>query len=145
MHLEFTVLGVPVGQPRVRACIRGRHAGVYDPGTADAWKAAIRAKISEVSKWHFGDAAVSVVLTFYMPRPKSHFNAKGVLKPSAPWRHVSKPDLDNLVKAALDAITASGQVWNDDAQVCILMAFRDYADNGTNPPQMHCQIKPIRV
>ncbi len=29
------IKGIPKGQPRVRAFVRGRHAGVYDPGTAD--------------------------------------------------------------------------------------------------------------
>ena len=36
--LTFFVEGDPKGQPRARACIRGKHAGVYDPGTSDNWK-----------------------------------------------------------------------------------------------------------
>jgi hypothetical protein len=35
---QFFVTGLPKAQPRVKACIRGAHAGVYTPATADAWK-----------------------------------------------------------------------------------------------------------
>lgn len=31
---SWRVFGIPKGQPRVRAFIRGKHAGVYDPGQA---------------------------------------------------------------------------------------------------------------
>jgi len=40
--LSFFVAGIPKGQPRVKAFSRGKHAGVYDPGTSDGWKLLIR-------------------------------------------------------------------------------------------------------
>ena len=37
----FFAAGSPKGQPRVRAFVRGNHAGVYDPGTANEFKTSI--------------------------------------------------------------------------------------------------------
>jgi Holliday junction resolvase RusA-like endonuclease len=76
--------------------------------------------------WHFTSEAVSVSITFAMPRPKSHSGAKG-LKASAPVAHVGKPDVDNLAKLILDQLTRSGNVWRDDSQVVSLMAHKFWA------------------
>ena len=109
--------GIPKGQPRVKAFTRGKHAGVYDPGTANEWKASV----AEAFKRYHGlsiNQAVSVEIVLYMPRPKSHFGAKG-LKPTAPQWHTSKPDVDNCAKAIQDAMT-DFQFWKDDSIVCDL-------------------------
>lgn len=65
---------------------------------------------------------------FRFARPKSHLTKKGVLTKSAPRTHVSKPDLDKLVRTVLDALT--GVVIHDDSQVCGIVAQKDYADPG---------------
>jgi Holliday junction resolvase RusA-like endonuclease len=120
-QLSFFAPGIPKGQPRVRACIRGRHAGVYDPGTANDWKACVmlaanKALAGATARPVFiGPLRVGLEVVF--PRPKSHFTAKGALKPSAPLWHTGKPDRDNLDKGVLDALTQI-QMWADDAQVC---------------------------
>ena len=114
-QIEFTAQGTPKGQPRVRACIRGKHAGVYDPGTADEWKRAVRdaAKSAMVSKVVTPfDQAVILVVHFAMPRPKSHLDSKGNVKSSAGTFHTSKPDLDNLI---IKAIFRTDQMTRDDA------------------------------
>jgi Holliday junction resolvase RusA-like endonuclease len=68
---------------------------------------------------------VAVELRFAMPRPKSHFGAKG-LKPSAPQFHAGKPDVDNLAKLLLDRITRSERIWRDDSQVVQLEVSKAY-------------------
>ena len=118
--LSFFVIGTPKGQPRAKACKRGNHAGVYDPGTADEWKMFVRdaaLKAWDKIKW---EGPLRVDLTLYFPRPKGHFGTgkkAGILKETAPIWHTSKPDRDNSDKAILDALT-NVQIWNDDAQVC---------------------------
>ena len=120
--LEFWVEGTPKAQPRVKPCVRGRHAGVYTPDTADAWKAEVRrAALSKCSTPEPLRGPLSVKLTFFMPRPKSR---KGDV-----W-HTTKPDADNLTKAVLDALTDAG-IWGDDAQVARQLVEKFYAA-GTN-------------
>ena len=133
--LSVFVPGTPVAQPRPRAVIRGRHAGVYDPGTADKWKSQIRKVVTDATGGTEPfPGPVRLSLTFYMPRPKSHYRTNGMLKPSAPAFNLTRPDLDNTAKATMDALTTA-QVWNDDAQVCTLIVRRRWADG-----QPGCQV-----
>lgn len=129
--VSFTVFGDPKGQPRARACVRGKHAGTYDPGTADAWKFAVReaARVA-LSGQTFGDVPIRLTLQFWFKRPKSHCRADGSLRPGAPVRwHTQKPDRDNCEKAVLDALTTLG-VWDDDCQVCCGQVSKRWANRG---------------
>jgi len=123
------VPGEPKGQPRPRAFAFHGKARVYDPGTAEHWKS----QIATACPGFTSTIAypVYVDLTFWMPRPKAHFNKHG-LKADAPWKYAKKPDADNLAKAVLDALTTLG-VWQDDAQVYALFVVKQYAsaDNKT--------------
>ena len=120
--LEFFAAGVPKPQPRVKAFVRGRHASVYTPDTADAWKAEVRrAALAKCTTPEPLRGPLSVHLTFLMPRPKS--------RKVDVW-HTSRPDADNLAKAVLDAL-GDACIWCDDAQVACLSAKKFYAA-GTN-------------
>ena len=123
--------GFPKAQPRVKAYSRGGKAGVYTPESKALreWKHAVE----EVMARHMDkklDGAISVRLEFYMPRPKSHFRTgkfSHILKDDAPIDHLSKPDLDNMIKLVLDVMTKSGY-WKDDSQVIELSASKNYND-----------------
>lgn len=137
--------GMPKGQPRPRAFVRpgsGR-AGVYDPGTAEGWKGAVAQACGELE----GAALytpLAVTLTFYMPRPKGHYGAKGRLKPSSPvYMHDSKPDADNLAKAVLDSLTAI-RAWLDDDQVCELIIRKYWEQPMTHAPGCVIRISELR-
>ena len=123
--LQFLVVGHPKAQPRVKAYRRGNRAGVYDPGSADGWKLAVGAAAR--SNWNRVQftGPLRLVLGFFMPRPKAHFNRHGDIKSTAPVWHESKPDLDNLAKAVMDALTQL-QVWRDDSQVVQLEIGKAY-------------------
>lgn len=120
--------GIPKGQPRPRAFARGGKVAVYDPGTAEGWKSAVAIACQELAQRQL-TGALSVILEFYLPRPKGHLRKDGSLKPLAPLWHISKPDLDNLAKAVLDALTAIG-AWQDDRQVAQLALTRYWANAG---------------
>lgn len=133
-HLfTFRANGIPKGQPRPRAFSRGGKAAVYDPGTAEGWKSAV----AESARDAAGGSVIhplAVTLTFFMPRPKRHFRTYGGLKNSSPvFAHDNKPDIDNLAKAVLDALT-NIRVWMDDDQVCELTARKYWEQPGTCPP-----------
>lgn len=71
------------------------------------------------------DGPVSVMMVFYVARPRSHFNAKGLKAnaPKLPASHVG--DLDKLVRAIGDALT--GVVWTDDRRIVSIVAEKHYA------------------
>ena len=131
--LSFFVRGEPKGQPRPRAFARKMGAihvaRFYDSDVADAWKRAVYLGVVEAANkagWQVTTGPVSVTLRFAMPRPKSHFGAKG-LKPSAVQAHVGKPDADNLAKLILDQATRTERVWRDDSQVVEMHVVKGWA------------------
>lgn len=71
---------------------------------------------------------LGVSLTFYLPRPVSHYragrNAHLVKDSAPPYPH---PDIDNFVKGALDVM--SGSVYEDDRQVIRVTAQKMYCNN----------------
>jgi Holliday junction resolvase RusA-like endonuclease len=60
------------------------------------------------------DGALAFHVTFYVPRPKTHYGRRG-LRPSALPFPTTRPDATKLLRAVEDALT--GVVWRDDAQV----------------------------
>ena len=130
-HFSFFAPGLPIGQPRVRACRRGRHVGVYDPGTAAYWKGVIIAAARAAYSAPPLTGPVQVDVLFRFPRPQAHIHA-GKLKAWAPTYHTAKPDRDNLDKAVLDAIVAAG-ILSDDAIVAAGTLVKQYADPAESP------------
>lgn len=119
--LLFSVFipGIPKGQPRGRAFVTGGKPRIWTPGTAEEWKSQIAYAVKAYLPVSLYTEAVSLNLVFYMPRPKGHYGTgrnSDKLKPSAPVYHRIKPDLDNLVKAVLDALKQAG-LYRDDSQI----------------------------
>jgi Holliday junction resolvase RusA-like endonuclease len=129
MSIEFFIAGIPKAQPRVKAYVRGGHAGVYTPDSAEAWKQEVRRQATANAPESLMTGVVRVDLDFYLPRPKTHLDRHGVPKPKSPVWHCKKPDLDNLIKAVTDAITDTQKVWLDDSQICEITATKTYALN----------------
>jgi Holliday junction resolvase RusA-like endonuclease len=147
---EFIVVGDPKGEPRHRSTVRGKHAHIYVPKTADAWKYAVRGALMEqldgYADWPVFPigTAVGLRVTFFMPRPKSHYVAGDRdrdLKPSAPFWCTSKPDADNMLKAVADCLGpwpkgSKGLLWDDDQQVCCMAAIKMYTPVDREPGAM---------
>ena len=137
--ISFWVGGNPKGQPRTKAFSRGGHAGVYDPGTANDWKVCIwtAAKNKNIQTLK---GPVTLALEFRIQRPKGHVRADGEsVRPSAPKHHTQRPDIDNLVKCVMDALTMA-QVWEDDTQVFQVDARKIWTETG---PGLHVAIEQV--
>jgi crossover junction endodeoxyribonuclease RusA len=94
------------------------------------WEQAIRTEALTarmIAGWPVLDEPVEVYLHFLLPRPKS--------KPKRVWAPTTKPDLDKLVRAALDALT--NVVWRDDSIVIQIFATKSYAED---TPGVHLEI-----
>jgi Holliday junction resolvase RusA-like endonuclease len=59
-------------------------------------------------------------MVFWFDRPKGHSKARR----SKSEPKISRPDIDNLCKLVLDAL--NGVAYNDDGQVCVLLAEKRY-------------------
>lgn len=125
MTYEFSVIGIPKGSPRPRAFTRGKHASVFVPPQADDWKSCVRAAVRLVTfdDPPMLDGPVRLSIIYRLPRPKSSKK-----RDRTPW-HTTKPDLDNMDKATMDALSEAG-VWNDDRQVAFKESSKVYADAG---------------
>lgn len=131
MKVDFFVAGIPKAQPRVKAFVRGGHAGVYTPDSAETWKQAVRRETIANAPESVVAHPVRVSMDFFLPRPKAHHKKDGSVKSNSPVWHCKKPDLDNLIKAVVDAITDTQRVWLDDSQICQISATKSYALNAS--------------
>jgi len=127
--ISFYALGDPKGQPRPKAFVRGGHAAVYDPGTAEGWKSAIALAAKEAGAVGLMlEGPLRLTLSCWFRRPKSHYTAKGQLRSGMMLWHTKKPDADNVAKAAADALTHLG-VWRDDSQLAEVIVRKRYTDS----------------
>lgn len=130
MNISFFVDGEPKAQPRTRAFSRGGITSVYDPGTANGWKALIAMAAKPHRPETPIDNPISLHVMFLMPRPKRLQTKKYINKPLI-W-HTSKPDLDNLIKAVMDSLTQIG-FWTDDSRVFRQYLIKRYANAYERP------------
>lgn len=123
--VSLIVYGDPVPQPRPRITVRGAFAHAYTPkkhfiheyrlGVGLAWK--------RTEDEPFG-GPVEVNIVCHFARPASHLRKDGSPKASAPL--YPRPDVDNLAKAVLDALTDAG-AWADDSQVVSLAVRKKWS------------------
>ena len=131
--ITFIVPGEVKGQGRPRAVIRGSHASVYERDEDKSYKGLIQLYASEAMqrKGYTGLAkpaadGISVELLCFVKIPKSMPKKsieKALRGEICPMR---KPDLDNILKAALDAMNAV--VYKDDKDVTKTSVCRYYSD-----------------
>ncbi|OAQ21016.1 RusA family crossover junction endodeoxyribonuclease [Thermosulfurimonas dismutans] len=122
--LAVFVRGVPrpQGRPRIVRFANGK-AGLKDPEASRDWKNYVRMCVAErVAEPLSGPVALE--LWFYLPVPKSFSRKKRLAALSGEILPAKKPDLDNLVKAVLDAIL--GVAVLDDRQIVELRAGKLY-------------------
>jgi crossover junction endodeoxyribonuclease RusA len=120
----LSVSGIPKPQPRPKATIRGRHAGVYTPRTAQGWKEIIIQRATEVSLAGGQiEGVIALKIAFVLPRPKAHKKETYV---------TTKPDIDNLLKSTMDALTDCA-VWRDDSQLAEVHMSKVYQSELVGP------------
>jgi Holliday junction resolvase RusA-like endonuclease len=143
----FTVFGTaaPAGS-KTRATAIGAD-GAAKSWTRDSskasypWKAAVRAAAAEAMNGSgLLDGPLSLQLFFHRPRPKTHFGTgrnAGVVKPSAPERPTTQPDLLKTARAIEDALT--GIVYRDDAQIVHEILTKHFGE----PARVNVVVAPL--
>ena len=96
-----------------------------------SWRQAVIDAASLTKEWPALDGPLEVTMTFWLPRPKSHYRTgrnAHLLRDSAPKYPHGKPDVSKLCRATEDALTDAG-IWADDAQVVRYAELaKEYAD-----------------
>ena len=124
--LTFTVYGVAQSKGSTRAfTLKGmKHPIITDSNrNAKAWQQLVAEAANQALQTD--DARqllcgpVALTVAFRMPRPKKY------QKPNRPVFHCTKPDIDKLLRAVLDALT--GVVFVDDSQIVTVIATKQYA------------------
>lgn len=109
---------------------RGRHGGMFETSKkVGPWRNAVRTETQSVITVPF-DGPVKVEVSFYLPRPKSHYGTgrnAGVLKTTALRYPTGVPDIDKLCRSTLDGLKEGG-AYHDDAQVVHLVASKVYVE-----------------
>lgn len=113
--------GTPVAQGRGRAVRAGARTRVIDPERSRSWKGVAGVYMLAARKdWRHAGQPLSVEIVATWPRPKSEPKRN-----PRTWRP-SRPDIDNVAKAVLDA--GNGVLWTDDAAVVQLLVSKRYGD-----------------
>jgi Holliday junction resolvase RusA-like endonuclease len=125
--IKFTVYGEPKSQKRHRHSRVGKFVKTYDPSTYEKDDFLImclknRPKVPITSP-------IFIKICFEFTRPKSHYRTgkfKHLVKDGSPELHISKPDIDNLVKFVLDSLNKV--YFKDDSQICKILATKKYTN-----------------
>jgi Holliday junction resolvase RusA-like endonuclease len=114
--MTIVIDGEPVAQGRPKFRRTGNFVQTYDPAKSANWKQFAKMIASmEMKGKTLLEGPLSLSVCVYRGIPASWSKKKQVQASMGALRPVTKPDLDNYVKAAKDALT--GIVWKDDSQV----------------------------
>ena len=134
--MKVTIPGDPVGKGRPRLSTRGGHARAYTPKKTRTWEAGAALVLRNAHRGYPIAAPVRVVVHAVQERPKrlvprsagGSFPVRQVCPLGRLWRP-HRVDLDNVIKAVLDAMMLAGVIV-DDAQVVELHGYSLYGDIG---------------
>ena len=140
--LSFTAHVSPCGKDRPRFSFKSGFPRVYTSEKTRRFET-IFSDVAHGAMMRAGHMptydAVRLRIVAYFPVPKSYSKKKrghcieGVIKPTI------KPDIDNVVKAALDAM--NGVVYDDDKQVFELVITKRYTDRGEGYIEVEVQVE----
>ena len=123
MKIQFMYHGNPRGQERPRfggRAYKTAEAKAYENAIAIAYKIAVRNR-----KPLEGPLGLYILAGY--PIPASASRAQRAAMVSGEQLPTKKPDIDNVVKAILDAL--NGQAWVDDKQVVCVTAKKFYTEH----------------
>lgn len=127
--LQVTISGKPQSMPRPRVSKYGSYIPRSKKAALDTVIAWLKTA-KELQNWTCTDQPVHVSIQFVHNRPKKLAGTGRVPKGT-------RPDIDNLAKFYLDALTKAG-IWTDDSLVCSLVLTDFY---GTIHEKAHVVIQ----
>ncbi|MES2902669.1 MAG: RusA family crossover junction endodeoxyribonuclease [Pseudomonadota bacterium] len=127
MILSITIPGIPVAKGRARLSTRGGFARAYTPAKTRHYEDQIRCEAAgAMGDRPPLDEAVSIVITAYVAPPKSLSKKRRADALDGTAKPLTRPDLDNYAKAALDGCNAI--IFRDDSLVTDLIVRKRYSE-----------------
>lgn len=128
--MKFSFNIEPMSQSRPRFAHRGKLVVAYDQKKVKEYKQQI-GLIATARMQDLGleplDGPLMVLLTFYRPIQKSISKVEHVRRQSGKKLPIVKADIDNYIKAVLDACNSI--VWKDDNSITDISAKKRYSTN----------------
>lgn len=123
LAIWFPIEPTPKGRPRFT-----RFGKPYTPKKTQEYEKKIADYFrSQPQRFKFEkDIPVAVNLVFGMPIPKSTPKSRKEAMFEGIIKHTKRPDVDNMAKAVLDALS-HGIAWEDDSQIVRLSITKEYA------------------
>ena len=132
--LSFVVPGQPVPKPRPRFARTPTGVRTFSPPKISAYESKVGILAGRLNATGYlapkgTPVRVDIVAVFKRPqRLQRRADPDGLIAMTA------RPDIDNIQKAILDALTrAPGNIWVDDDQVQVVRAEKFYAEKGGEP------------
>ncbi len=125
--IRFTVPGTPQGKGRARFSTRGGFTRAFTPEKTVAYEGLIALAGQRAMEGRDLIAGpIYLTVTAFFPIPASWSKKRRIEATSRLCWHTSKPDADNIAKAAGDAL--NGVIWKDDSQVAFAKVLKHYAE-----------------
>jgi Holliday junction resolvase RusA-like endonuclease len=125
-HWTCTILGNPVAKGRPRAAVVNGRARMYTPERTASWETDAAWTMKRAWTGDPLTCGVELLVVAWFARPK-RLKASALEVP-----HLVKPDGDNALKAAADALEKAGVLAND-SQVHDARVIKRYANAGEVP------------
>ena len=125
--IRFEVPMIPVAKGRAKFARMGNFVRAYTPTKTREAEHNFMTFASQFAPKSPIDGPVTVRLSFVFAAPRAPKWKRAAALDGA-FMHTTRPDVDNLAKLAMDALTSSGQWWTDDARVVSLEARKRYGE-----------------
>ncbi len=135
--MRFTVYGKPVAKGRPKFSSRGGFVRSYTPEKTVNYENLVKLSFDMCEEKAKLDGQLGVEMVVYCPIPKSTSKKNKALMLDGSIRPTTKPDLDNIAKAILDAL--NGRAFDDDKQVVKLTMEKYYSDT----PRVEVEISEV--
>ena len=124
-YIAFTVPGKPVGKQRPRFSRRGTAVRTYTPRQTAEYERLVRVSYIAAGGEKL-EGTIGATICGYFEPPKATSKKQRQKMLSGEVGYTKKIDADNLAKSILDAL--NGVAYDDDAQVCLLLVYKAYAE-----------------
>lgn len=124
--IYFTVPGKPVAKQRPKAARKGRFFTVYTPNETKMYEK----KVADCYRNRYGvyklNGSLTAEVYAVFEVPSSESNKRKELMLNGDIRNTKKPDLDNVIKSALDAL--NDVAYDDDSSINEIYANKQYGE-----------------